>query len=109
MNIDDQTNGSCNLGDYATSKDDKVPNHLQDHCDGSKRFYKDKTDRKKCQPLKPEEPSQKNVGRRVGKDSDIEGSMVLENIPNPKAAGTEFIWTIPREPNDGNLVAFCLN
>ena len=27
---------------------------------------------------------------------------MLKNVPNPKAAGTEFIWTVPRELNEDN-------
>ena len=69
---------------------------------GQKETKKTRLIKKGCQPLNPEEPSQNNVGRRVGKDSGIEGSKVLENTPDPKAAGTEFDWTIPQELNEGN-------
>ena len=85
MNIGNQNYSSCNQCDYVTSRENKVINHLQDHCDDLKRNNKDKTDNgiqieKDVSFLKPEESSRKTVSRRVGKDSDIEGSKVLENI-----------------------------
>ena len=85
MNIGKQNYRSFNQCDYATSGENKVINHLQNHCDGLKKNNKDKTDNgiqieKDVSFLKPEESSQKTVSRRVGKVSDIEGSKVLENI-----------------------------
>ena len=107
MNIGKQNYSSFNQCDYATSGENKVINHLQNHCDGLKKNNKDKTDNgiqieKEVSFLKSEESSRKTANRRVRKDSDIEGSKVLRNVPNPKAAGTEFIWTVPRELNEDN-------
>ena len=53
MNIDDPTKGSCNLGDYTASNNDKLPNHIQDHDDSSGESYKDTTNQKRYQPLEP--------------------------------------------------------
>ena len=41
-NIDDPTRGACNLGDYATNKDNTMPSHLQNHDDKSGESNRDK-------------------------------------------------------------------
>ena len=96
--MNDQIYSLCNQCYYRTGRDDKVIDHLQDYCDESKRNYNNETDQTGCQPLIPKNPRQKNVE----KDSGIEGSKVLENNPDTKAAGAEFNWTIRQESNEGN-------
>ena len=52
---------NVDLGDFATSKDDAIPNHLQDHDDRSRKGYKDKIECKGGQPLEPIKPSHKSI------------------------------------------------
>ena len=82
---------------------------MQDHDDSSERSYKDKTNRKGCQPLEPVQLSYEDIDRRVTEDSSSEDSKMLENTAGPNAAVTEAGWTILQEWNEDsptmNLVA----
>ena len=80
---------------------DELINHLQDHYDSLKRDKPYKIENgmqieEDVRFLELEELSRKNISRKGEKDSGIEDPKSLEYIPDPKAAKTEFTWTIPQ-------------
>ena len=102
MNIGNQSYNSCNQCDYVTNRKNKVANHLQDHCDGLKRNYKDKTNNgtqieKDVSFLKPEESSRKTVSR------EWERTQILKV---PRCWKT---YQIPRQPKRSLLGQFLKN
>ena len=72
INIDNPTKGACNLGSCTKNKDDKVPNHMQDHDESSERSYRDKTNRKGCPALETVLLNYEDIDQRVREESSRE-------------------------------------